>query len=72
MHPAPILPAQFPHAVQKCDDIRIIRIVTAVVFLRDTDNRFHHIREAAATAATLGKRVIDLGRDDELPGIGVE
>jgi hypothetical protein len=38
-------------------------------FFGDANDRFHHIWEAAATAATLGQRVIYLGRDDQLPGV---
>jgi hypothetical protein len=43
-----------------------------VVILGYPDDRFDHIWEAAATAAPLFQRVVDLGRDDELPGVLLE
>jgi hypothetical protein len=43
-----------------------------VVLFRDLDNDVHHIREAAAAAAHFPQFVIDLSRDDELPGVLVE
>lgn len=46
--------------------------VTKVIVFRDTNNRFHHIWEAAATASALGKRMIDLARHDQLPWILIE
>jgi hypothetical protein len=43
-----------------------------VVLFRDLDNDVHHIRETAAAAAQFSKFVIDLSRNDELPGVLVE
>ena len=43
-----------------------------MIFFRDPDDDFHHIREAAATPPSLTQRMIDLRGDDELPGIGIE
>jgi hypothetical protein len=43
-----------------------------VVVLGYPNDRFHHIWEAAATAAALLKPMIYLGRHDEVPGIGIE
>jgi hypothetical protein len=43
-----------------------------VVILGYPNDRFHHIWEAAATAAALLKPMIYLGRHDEVPGIGIE
>jgi hypothetical protein len=40
--------------------------------LGDPNDRFHHIWEAAATAAAFLQRMIDLRRHDELPGIPVK
>jgi hypothetical protein len=38
----------------------------------DPNDRFHHIWEAAATAAALVQGMVDLRRNDELPGILLE
>jgi len=38
----------------------------------DPNDRFHHIWEAAATAAAFVQGMIDLRRHDELPGVLVE
>jgi hypothetical protein len=43
-----------------------------VVVLGYPNDRFHHIWEAAATAAALLKPMIYLGRHDEVPGILLE
>ena len=40
-----------------------------MVIFGDPNDRFHHIWEAAATAASLLQRVIDLCRHDQVPGI---
>src|SRR5262245_10592169 len=48
------------------------RRATGVVGFRDANDRFHHIREAAATAAALLQAVIYLCRHDELPCILIE
>jgi hypothetical protein len=43
-----------------------------MVVLGDPNDRFHHIREAAATASAFLQRVIDLRGHDQIPGILVE
>jgi hypothetical protein len=43
-----------------------------VVVFGDPNDRFHHIWEAAATAAALVQGMVDLRRNDELPGILLE
>jgi hypothetical protein len=43
-----------------------------VVVFGDPNNRFDHIWETAATATAFHHRMIDLCRDDELPGILLE
>ncbi|MET3593392.1 hypothetical protein ABID26_002789 [Mesorhizobium shonense] len=43
-----------------------------VVVLGDPNDRFHHIWEAAATAAALVHGMIDLGRHNKLPGIFIQ
>src|SRR5690606_32016819 len=68
----PVLDAQFPHAVQMRHYIQAVRSGSGMVFFGYPDDRFHHIWEAAATAATLLHRMVDLGRDDELPRILVQ
>ena len=40
--------------------------------LGNPNDRFHHIWEAAATAATLVEHVVNLRRHDELPRIDVK
>jgi hypothetical protein len=69
---APKLDAQFPDAVQVCNDIHAVRCGSGMVFLGYPNDRFHHIWEAAATAPALLHRMIDLGRNDKLPRILVE
>ena len=46
--------------------------LAGVVLFGHPDDRFDHIWEAAATAATLLQRVIDLRRHDQVPGVLVE
>jgi hypothetical protein len=70
MIPAPVVAAQSAHSIQERN--YIIAVGTAMIFFRDPDDDFHHIREAAATPPSLSERVIDLRRHDELPGIGIE
>ena len=43
-----------------------------MVMFGDPNDRFHHIWEAAATAAPLLQGMVDLRRHDELPGILLE
>ena len=43
-----------------------------VILFGDLDDNVHHIREAAAAAAHFPQLVVDLGGNDELPGILVE
>ncbi len=43
-----------------------------MIVFGDPNDRFDHIWEAAATATSLLHRMIDLGRDDQLPGVLVE
>ena len=43
-----------------------------MVVFGDPNDRFHHIWEAAATAAPLLQGMVDLRRHDELPGILLE
>src|SRR5690348_6329368 len=72
MMPAPVVAAQSAHSVQERNDRVAVDCGTAMIFFRHPDDRFHHIREAAATASLLPERMIDLRRNDELPGIGIE
>jgi len=69
---APVLVAQAAHAIQECDGLRLTDAAAAMVVFGDPDYGFHHIWKAAATAAALAERMVDLGRHDELPRIGVE
>src|SRR5919108_3105165 len=48
------------------------RFGTGVVSFRDANDRFHHIRETAATAAALLQAMIDFRRHDQLPGVLIE
>ena len=43
-----------------------------MVIFGDPNDRFHHIWEAAATATALVQGMVDLRRNDELPGILLE
>ena len=43
-----------------------------MVMFGDPNDRFHHIWEAAATAAPLLQGMVNLRRHDELPGILLE
>jgi hypothetical protein len=72
MIPAPVVAAQSAHSVQERNYIIVADSGTAMIFLRDPDDDFHHIREAAATPPSLSERMIDFRRHDELPGIGIE
>jgi hypothetical protein len=69
---APVVAAQSAHSVQVRNYSIAADSGTAMIFFRDPDDDFHHIREAAATPSSLAERMIDLRRHDELPGIGVE
>jgi len=69
---APVLAAQTSYAVQEWYDLGFHAAEAVMVVLGYPNDRFHHIWEAAATAAALAQEVIDLGRHDELPGIGVK
>ena len=53
------------------DAAEALRIDThaRVIIFGDPHDNVHHIREAAAAPAALLDRVVDLGGDDELPGI---
>jgi hypothetical protein len=72
MVPAPVVAAQSAHSVQERNYIIAADSGTAMIFFRNPDDDFHHIREAAATPPALAERMIDLRRHDELPGIGIE
>jgi hypothetical protein len=72
MVPAPVVAAQSAHSIQERKHIIAVDSGTAMIFLRNPDDDFHHIREAAATAPSPSERMIDLRRDDQLPGIGIE
>ena len=43
-----------------------------VVVFRDADDNVHHIRHAAAAFGAAAELGIDLGRDHQLPRIGLE
>jgi len=43
-----------------------------MIFFRTADDYVHHIGKARATDAPLPEFVVDLGRDDQLPRIGVK
>jgi hypothetical protein len=72
MIPAPVVAAQSAHSIQVRKRVIAVDSGTAMILFRDPDDDFHHIREAAATASSPSERMIDLRRDDELPGIGIE
>src|SRR5690606_39022905 len=72
MAQAPVLAAQPTHAVQEWYDLGFHAAETAMVVFGYPNDRFHHIWEAAATAAALLEGVIHLRGHDELPGIVVE
>jgi hypothetical protein len=72
MVPAPVVTAQFAHSVQVRNYIIVAYPGAAMIFFRDPDDDFHHIRKAAATPPTLSERMIDLCRHDELPWVGIE
>src|SRR5690606_19059537 len=72
MTQAPVLAAQTSHAVQEWYDLGFPAAEAAMVVLGYPNDRFHHIWEAAATAAALAEGVIDFRRHDELPRIGLE
>jgi hypothetical protein len=58
--------------VQALPDVaEALRIDThaRVIIFGDPHDNVHHIREAAAAAAALLDGVVDLGGNDELPGI---
>jgi hypothetical protein len=54
------------------DNLGLRRVTFGVVLFSCLDDEIDDIREAAATAATLGHGMIDLGRDDQLPTVIVE
>src|SRR5690606_34873982 len=72
MAQAPVLAAQTTHAVQEWYDLGFHAAETAMVVFGYPNDRFHHIWEAAATAAALVERVVNFRRHDELPRIGIE
>src|SRR5690606_13390707 len=63
---------QSTHAVQEWYDLCFTGAEATMVVFGYPNDRFHHIWEAAATAAALLERMIHLGRHDELPGVVIE
>ena len=64
-----------PELLQLLLDIATQRWIAAharVIIFGDANNNVHHIREAAAAAAAMRERVVDLGGNDELPGVFAE
>jgi hypothetical protein len=66
-----------PHAdgIETAADVakrRLVGAVLQVISFGDADDDVHHIRKAAAADAALTHLMVDLGRNDELPGILLE